>query len=332
MKDTIASLLEEEKELTAKAFGTPEDEVEKPETTGDETEASTTESQTDTEETPTEDTGAVTPEPQPVADEQTDSKIDNGENWELRYKNLRSSRDQKLYDTKRQLSGALQTISTLQAQVAELQQSIPKSDPLEGVFDDKDIENLGETTVDALTKATKKATQAATASLEKQLQEQRELRERDQENLRARTTQEAYDIFISRVAAAVPNWEAINYEKGFEEYLTDLDLDGNQRKAYFTQAEKQGNAALIIRYMLEYEATKAKPKVVSDPLADKVTPTGEDSGADQGIEEDTKETVSRSFINKFYDDVNRGLYKGRYTEQQKIEAMIDLATMERRIV
>jgi hypothetical protein len=330
MKDTIASLEQEEKELELKAFGTPvvtEDEVA---TTTESPETSATESLTDTEAAPARTEGTVIPEPEPVTDEQKDTKIVT-EDWELRYKNLRAGRDQKLYDAKRQLSGALQTISTLQTQVSELQAKQPKVDPLDGVFTTEDVENLGEGTVDALTKATRKATEAATASLEKQLQDQRDLRAADQVTLADKTKQETYDLFIGQVARAVPSWEAINYEKGFEEYLKGPDVDGRQRKAYFSQAEAQGNAALIIRYMRDYEATKTGTPTKVDQLADKVTPTGETAGQTH-IEEGTPETVSKAFIDKFYDDLNRGRYKGKHSEVMAIEAKIDKATMGGHIV
>lgn len=332
MKDTIASLLKEEEELTMKAYGAPEGTEEDSATTEDSEESTATETSKDTEDTPTEETVAVTTDPKPVTDEPEKTEIDSGEDWEKRYKNLRSSRDQKLYEAKRQLAGALQTIATLHTQVAELQKSVPQVDPLEGVFTQEDIENLGDSTVEALTRATKKATAAATASLEKQLQEQRELRKQEQQALAERTSSEAYDIFLSRVAKAVPNWETINFEKGFEEFLLQPDLDGNQRKAYFTAAEAQGNAALIIRYMKEYEATKVAQPAKQDRLAAKVTPTGEDGGSNPQVDEGNTENVSKAFIDKFYMDISKGVYKGRYSEQQRIEAKIDKATMERRIV
>ena len=324
MKDTIASLELEEKELELKAFGTPNGTEDEAATTAESLETLATESLTDTEAALTEGVGSVNPEPQPVTDEQKDTKI--VEDWELRYKNLRSGRDQKLYEAKRQLTGALQTVSTLQTQVSELQARQPKVDPLDGVFTTEDVENLGEGTVDALTRVTRKATEAATASLEKQLQEQRDLRTADQATLADRNKQETYDLFIGQVARAVPSWEAINYEKGFEEYLKGPDLDGRQRKAYFSQAEAQGNAALIIRYMRDYEATKTGTPQKVDQLADRVTPTGETAGQTH-IEEGKQETVSRAFIDKFYDDLNRGRYKGRHSEVTAIEAKIDKAMM-----
>lgn len=329
-RDTIESLEREEKELEEKMLSAPVDGTAAKATTDAADPETATDTKPDTDASPAEHSELVAQDVQPVTDGQVENRT-AGENWELRYKNLRNSRDEKLYEAKRQLSAALHSISVLQARVSELQAVQPKVDPLTGVFTDEDVENLGQGTVDALQKATRKATEAATASLEKQLKEQQELRKQDQRVLAERTKKEAYDIFLSRVESAVPNWETINYEKGFEEYLLQPDYDGTQRKAYFSQAEAQGNAALIIRYMKEYEGFKKAPMKKPDPLADKVTPTG-DAGGVATVSEGKQETVSRAFIDKFYDDLTRGRYQGRYTEQKAIEAKIDKAMMEGRIV
>ena len=317
-RDQIEQLEKEEKELEEKMLSAP---------TGEETtKPIATEVPTGAEETPAKEKESVAPEPKSATDEQTEPK--KVEDWEKRYKNLRSSRDMKLYETKSQLSAALTTINGLQAQIQELRVAQPKVDPLEGVFTEEDTNALGDATVDAMRRVTQKATEAATRPLQEQLDIERTLRTEQTDRLAQQTKQEAYNIFISRVSKAVPDWERINYEDGFEAFLNEADVDGTQRKVYFSAAEDQGNAAQVIRYMQEY--TSIKPK---DKLADKITPTGEAAGATQVKEEGGKvETISQADINKFYDDLNRGKYKGRHTEALGIEAAIDKATMEGRIV
>jgi len=318
MKDTIESLKKEEKELEALLAGTP--------LPNDTKKGEAAEPKVDTEGTPAEAKEPVTPKPTPVTDEQP--KVQT-EDWEKRYKNLRAGRDEKLYQTKNQLSAALATINTLQSQVDQLRTAVPKVDPLAGVFTQEDTDNLGDATIDAMKRVTQKATKAATEPLQAQLNEERRLRKVQNEEQAANAKVDAYQIFLGRVAQAVPDWEAVNFDDDFVAFMDGPDLDGTPRKTYFAQAEAQGNSALVIRYMNEFKVQKAA-KV--DPLEDKITPTGENAGADQDQEKKpTVKVLTQAYVHKFYDDLNRGRYKGRYTEAQAIEAEIDKATMEGRI-
>jgi hypothetical protein len=165
-RDTIESLEREERELEEKMLSAPVDGTAAKATTDAADPETATDTKPDTDASPAEHSELVAQDVQPVTDGQVEDRT-AGENWELRYKNLRNSRDEKLYEAKRQLSAALHSISILQARVSELQAVQPKVDPLTGVFTDEDIENLGQGTVDALQKATRKATEAATVSLEK---------------------------------------------------------------------------------------------------------------------------------------------------------------------
>ena len=259
----LDQLRKEEEELEKRMTSTPESEA----TTDD----SATGEKREAEEAHVEGKESVTPEQRPATDEPSEAKT---EDWELRYKNLRASRDQKLYEVRSQLSAALATISTLQSELNQLKASAPSVDPLAEVFTDADKEDLGEHTLDAMKRITAKATEAATAPLKKQLEEERKMRREQAQRMAEDNKREVYDIFISWIANAVPNWEKINYDPAFMKWMDGDDYDGTPRKVYFAQAEDQGNAALIIRYMKEYEgSSKPIPKV--DKLADKVTPIGE---------------------------------------------------------
>jgi len=318
MKDTIESLVEQEKELERLIAGTPPP--------NDTKKDGAAEPKVATEETPADGKEPVTPTPKPVTDEQP--KVQT-EDWEKRYKNLRAGRDEKLYTAKNQLSAALSTINTLQSQVDQLRTAVPKVDPLQGVFTEKDTEDLGDATIDAMKRVTQKVTEAATKPLQAQLDEERKLRKIQNERQATDARVDAYQSFLGRVARAVPDWEKINYDENFIKWMDGADIDGTPRKTYFAQADAQGNAALVIRYMNEFKAHQAT-KV--DPLADKITPTGENAGAAQNLEKKTgPKLISRAYINKFYDDLNRGKYKGRYSEAQALEAEIDKATQEGRI-
>ncbi len=312
-KNPIESLEKEEKELEGMIYGTPSDPTA---TTVDEA-------------TGQKDAGVEVPLVQePVTQAQEPKAPVETEDWEKRYKNLRASRDENLWKTKTQLTAALETINTLQAELGKLRQRVPSVDPLEGVFTQEDTDTLGEATVEAMKRATKKATEAATIPLKQQLEEERKRRLEQDRALMEQSKQEAYNIFLNRVSSAVPNWEAINFDPNFIKFMEDPDYDGTPRKTYFHIAEAQGNAALIIRYMREYEASQGRKP---DALASKVTPVG-DLGSTQAVKEKPGESITRAYIDKFYDDVARGRYRGRQRDADAIEAAIDKAVMEGRVV
>lgn len=305
----IEQLESEEKALVEKIYGTPEDK--------ETTESSATTHETETTEAPVR-TESVTQDKQPA---------ESQEDWEKRYKNLRASRDENLWKTKTQLGAALETINTLQAEVNKLRQAQPTIDPLDGVFTEEDNETLGSATVEAMRKATRKATEAATRPLQEQLDLERKKRQEQDKELAKQSIQEAYGIFLQRVSSAVPNWEAINFDPAFAKFMDEPDYDGTPRKNYFASAEAQGNSALVIRYMKEFEASKPK-----DKLAAKVAPIGDSSSTATDHKKPGDKVFSRKYIDKFYDDLSRGRYRGRDSEAKVIEAAIDKAVMEGRVV
>lgn len=314
-KNPIELLEKEEKELERMIYGAPEG-------TSETTETSTTEQNPTIAEAP----GSTEPVPQSTQPEASQGT----EDWEKRYKNLRASRDENLWKTKTQLTAALETITTLQGELGKLRQASPSVDPLEGVFTQEDTDTLGEATVEAMKKATKKATEAATQPLKVQLEEERKRRLEQDRALAEQSKQEAYNIFLSRISTAVPNWEAINYDPNFAKFMEDPDFDGTPRKNYFHSAEAQGNAALVIRYMKEFEASQGTKK--PDALAAKVAPVGDLGPTQAPQQKATGDTITRAYIDKFYDDVTRGRYRGKQREADAIEAAIDKAVMEGRVV
>jgi len=257
------------------------------------------------------------------------------EDWEKRYKNLRASRDENLWKTKQDLQRAMEQVQSLQRELSELKarQSAPSVDPFAGVITEEDEDALGPATLATMKKVTQRATEAATEPLRKELEEERKRRVRSDMEMVERLKQENYSAFLGKIANAEPDWKAINYDPGFIAYMDEPDLDGIPRKTYFSEAEAQGNAALVIRYMKEYKQWKLGIKPKADPLASKVAPTGEGAGSNVAPKTDkVPERISRAYIDKFYSDLTKGKYKGRHSEAEAIEAKIEKAVVEGRVV
>jgi hypothetical protein len=257
------------------------------------------------------------------------------EDWEKRYKNLRASRDENLWKAKQDLANAMERIQSLQHEIGELKAKAPSNtvDPFEGIFTEEDEDTLGPATLATMKKVTQRATEVATEPLRKELEVERQKRVKSDMDMVKRLKQENYSAFLGKIAKAESDWEAINYDPGFISYMEEPDLDGIPRKTYFAEAEAQGNAALVIRYMKEYKQWKAGIKPKADPFASKVAPTGEGAGSNVVPKTDkVPEKISRAYIDKFYSDLTKGKYKGRHSEAEAIEAKIEKAVVEGRVV
>jgi hypothetical protein len=252
------------------------------------------------------------------------------EDWEKRYKNLRASRDYKLIEAKEEIAALLEKNSKLEDLVDELRKKVKElstTDPFKDVLTQEDREALGDTTVDVLKRVTQKVTETATADLRQELDAEKTARKEERTKKAKDAKAQGYKFFLDKLAAMVPDWKTINEDKGFIDYCHNTyDLDGSLVADNFRQAEGRRDAVAIARYMLDYKA--AGPK--ADPMEDYVSPTG--VNASEAPKQETKGRIwTRKEINQFYEDLNRGRFKGSREEALAVEKDIDKAVMEGRI-
>jgi hypothetical protein len=307
----LEKIAAEEAALEKEIFGTPQEEDDQ----------SSNETPTEQDAPPREE--LVTPKEAPSAPPDED--------WEKRYKNLRASRDYKLLEAKEQIADLMEQVQKLETELEDAKKQLNEAapmDPFKDVLTEEDREALGDATVDVLKKVTQKVTENATADLRKELDAAKEARRKQKDKDLKQAKGQGYQLFLDKLATMVPDWKAINEDKGFIEFCHNTyDLDGSLIADNFRLAEARRDAVAIARYMLDY---KGRPKV-EDPLEDHVSPTG--VSASEAPKEDKRGSKiwSRKEIDKFYDDLNRGRFKGTREEAQKLEREIDKAVMEGRI-
>jgi hypothetical protein len=142
------------------------------------------------------------------------------------------------------------------------------------------------------------------------------------------------DMFIDRLAAAVPDYEDINVSEGFLAWLSEVDpVYGTPRQAALTAAADARDAVRVVRIFLAYKDT-LKPAPVSGPtpaqqLERQVAPrpAASSTSLPQG-----KPTISEADITRFYNDVARGAYRGKQAEFAAREAEINQALAEGRVI
>lgn len=301
----------EEAALEKEIYGTPQEEGDQP----------PTETPTETDAPPKEE--LVTPKEAPSAPPDED--------WEKRYKNLRASRDYKLLEAKEQIADLMEQVQKLEMELEDAKRQLKETattDPFKDVLTEEDREALGDATVDVLKKVTQKVTENATADLRKELDAAKEARRKQSEKELKKAKGQGYQLFLDKLATMVPDWKTINEDKGFIEYCHNTyDLDGSLVADNFRLAEARRDAVAIARYMLDFKG-KAP---AADPLEEHVSPTGVSASGAPKEDKKGSKIWSRKEIDKFYDDLYRGRFKGTREEAQRVEREIDKAVMEGRI-
>ena len=150
----------------------------------------------------------------------------------------------------------------------------------------------------------------------------------------AKTAEEA---FYERLAAAVPDYAAINVDEGFLAWLGEEDgVSGAPRQNALTAAGNALDAARVAKVFLAFKASQApaetpppaKPSAAAQ-LAKQVTPS---SVTTPSVRPAAKNTFTVAEVQSFYRDVQSGKYRGREDEAVRLEATINQALAEGRIV
>lgn len=151
----------------------------------------------------------------------------------------------------------------------------------------------------------------------------------------------AQERFFAEVAAAVPDWQSINNDGKFHDWLLTPDpMTGITRQAYLADAQRlydAPRAANIFNIWKQVsgvvpaasEQSRAKPNKAANELERQVAP-GRTSAAPVQAREQAK-VWSTDDITKFYADVRTGKYRGREAERAELERDIFLAQREGRI-
>jgi hypothetical protein len=127
----------------------------------------------------------------------------------------------------------------------------------------------------------------------------------------------------------VPNWEEINTNDAFLAWLGEVDpVYGQPRQAALNAAQQALNSDRAANVFKAFMATLPQtPK--SNPVDKQVSPKAAASTAPTPTE---KPVISQKQVTDFYNEVAKGKYRGREQEAARIEAAINAAMAEGRIV
>lgn len=256
--------------------------------------------------------------------------------WKKRYINLKQYHDTERQRDRLKISQLLTKVTELErdliASRAKLTEALAAKQPsITDLATKEEINVLGEEGVSSIDKLTKKAIESATAPLKKELAalQQKQLAKTEEEAISL--AQESYNHFLSSLANLIPDYAVLDADPKFEEYLKKVDpQSGRIRLELFKQAESAGDVGRVAYFFQEFKKTKDPAK---QKLEQAVTPIGSQSSPldNQGSHREAIEYMSMEQYNRFMDDVTKGRFRGKRSEQEAIEAKFDKAIAEGRM-
>jgi len=227
-----------------------------------------------------------------------------------------------------------QLISTLSAP-----QQTPAQTAAERLITDKDVEEYGDS-IDVMRRAAREEASAAhreIAELKKVIAQLQANIVPKVESVAQRQALNAEQMFWSDLTAQVPDWREINADQQFHSWLLEVDpLAGVPRQTFLDAAQGQLDAARVAGFFKTWQslngnsAAQQTRNAAASQLEKQIAPgRGRTSNATTTAGE-TK-VYTRGDVSKFFDDVRKGLYKGREQERDRIERDIFAAQREGRI-
>ncbi len=272
-------------------------------------------------------------------DESSKSK-EAKETWQNKYQVLKGKYDAEVPRLSQENKDLKQQVQDLSAQVQNLQQKVeqsskqPEEEPVN--LNPDDFAEYGEEFQQLVKRLN--SLESENQDLKSQLSSVNQTVGSVQEHQQ----QSATERFWQDLNSVVPNWEQINQDQDFLNWLGEFDPVGGQtRNDALQEAHSNLDArrvAAIFNSFIESEAgskyrqgskqepkqqqKQERPKNVQPPRSTAETPPTQQQGQNVWTPEGIKD---------FYDKVRRGVYKGREEEMNKLERDIFQAQHEGRI-
>lgn len=279
--------------------------------------------------------------PVPAPNEQRAAGTTTEDTFEQRYRTL-----QGMYnaDTSR-LRADNQQLNSRVSQLEQLLSSLSSTPAAstaatyETLVTPKDIEEYGDS-IEVMRRVTKEEVSAANrriAELEQLIRQMQTNVVPKVEQVAHRQAMSAEQAFWADLTAVVPQWRDVNADNAFHSWLLEIDpMTGLTRQSYLEDAQRNLDARRVANIFTAWQglsgqsvAQSSRPAPTSQ-LEKQVAPGRSRSGG--SAVSDQPKTYAPDDIRKFFDDVRKGLYKGKEAERDRIERDIFAAQRENRIV
>jgi hypothetical protein len=247
----------------------------------------------------------------------------------------------RLHQQNREMSQRVQQMEQLLASLSAQQQQAAPSQPIVDKFvTDKDVEEYGES-LDVMRKVSREElipVAQRLAQIESMLRQVQVNVVPQVQNLAHRQQMSAEQQFWADLAANVPNFHEINGNDGFQSWLLEADpLTGITRQTYLDDAQRALDVRRVINFFRTWleitgQATVAQStgRAAGSELEKQVAP-GRSRGSGTPAAANKAKMYTPQDIQKFFNDVRVGKYKGREQDRDRIERDIFAAQRENRI-
>jgi hypothetical protein len=276
---------------------------------------------------------APEPQPQEISPEPEPKPAVSEETWEQKYHTLKGKFDAevpRLYAQVREMNGQISQLTSDLA-VAKVQpvQPVPASTP--SLITEQDKEAFGSDLIDLIERATE-AKMAGSRQLEAQLTAEIAELKGKLGNVAERQGVSDKDRYESALTTAVPDWQALNVDQGFLNWLAEVDpVYGMPRQYALTNAYEALDATRTAIIFNQYKKSVTPPAQSSNraDLQRQVAPTRSRTSPAPTNPNMDKRVYSQQDIDSFYSEWRRGFIDE--AEAVQIEKDIHAATVEGRI-
>jgi hypothetical protein len=247
----------------------------------------------------------------------------------------------RLHSQNRDLQSRVQQMEQLLATMSAKPSSPTQQFSTEPLVTEKDVEDYGES-IDVMRKVSREELMPLIqklAGIEGVLQQLQTNVVPQVQNLTQRQALSADQQFWAGLTDAVPNWRDINNNQEFQSWLLEVDpLVGVTRQTILEDAQKSLDVRRVGNFFTAWlevtgqanVAQNTRRKATASELERQVAPGRPRSAA--APTGNNAKTYAPSDIQKFFDEVRKGKYKGREAERDRIERDIFAAQRDGRIV
>ena len=289
---------------------------------------------------PSPDISKQSPAPQAIPSELDD---ENSNTYKQRWKSL-DGQLRAAYGREQELKNRLVQMEQLIASMSAMQQqqSAQPAQPTQRRITDAEREAYGSDLVGMVERAAQDVVDAENAALRKQVAQLTEQMQRLNgvvPVIAQNQTLSAKERFFQQLAQLVPEWEQINADQRFLNWLLEADpMTGITRQTYLADAQDNYDASRAATILRSWKGTvtggtetqhRVTPNTAKTELEKQVAP-GRSLTAPVPTDNQKKVWTSEE-VKRFYADMRNGVYKGREAERAELERDIFAAGRDGRI-
>ena len=279
---------------------------------------------------------------QKAGDAKTTEDDSNSETYAQKWRTLQgmyNAEVPRLHSQNKEMQQRIQQMEQLLASLSAQQNVVQQPVQVEKLVTDKDVEEYGES-LDVMRKVTREELGSVASRIAQLENVIKQLQTNVVPQVQAVAQKQAVSAeqqFWAELANSVPNWRDVNDNSDFQSWLLDIDpLTGISRQTYLEDAQRSLDARRVANFFRAWLENTGQASVAQTParttapeLEKQVSPgRSKNSGTPQTSK---ARTYTPGDIQKFFNDVRSGKYKGREQERDRLERDIFAAQRENRI-